>query len=289
MLYITETVELNKETRSKISGEFIELSAGVTRYEIAGPKNGQPIVFINGFSVPYYLWDHNFEYLAENGFRVIRYDLYGRGGSDRPNTTYNIELFRTQLSELIDHLVPKNKKVNISAICMGAILAADYCCENPSRVNKISLIGPAGLPGSLPNHNWLTKIPLWGDYLMQIWGDQELISGLKKHLFRFDLFPEYKEKYIQFMNFKGIKRALLSTNRNMNVDDTTKLYQKLAPLKKDILLIWGIEDAIVPIRLSEKLTSLIPKATFRSITDAGHLANYEKPEKANKMLMEFFK
>ncbi|THB67737.1 MAG: alpha/beta hydrolase [Gammaproteobacteria bacterium] len=288
MFYLTETKNLDEKTRSEFSGDFVELTSGVTRYEVSGPEDGEPLIFIHGFSVPYYLWDKNFSYMAKKGFRVVRYDLFGRGGSDRPNTPYNIELFRNQLKELLITLNLDKKPINICAVCMGSIIASDYICHNKKNIGKLALIGPAGIPGSIPNYNWMAKIPIWGDYLMQIWGDQELVSGLKKHLYRPELFPEYKDEYLHSLDFKGLKRALLSTNRNMNIDNALKLYSELNKLKKDICLIWGIEDRIVPIRLSAKLTETLAKATVKTVTEAGHVANYEQSQKVNKILLDFF-
>ena len=38
------------------------------------------------------------------GFRVVLYDQYGRGFSDRPRAPFSIDLMRAQLAELMDHL-----------------------------------------------------------------------------------------------------------------------------------------------------------------------------------------
>ena len=50
-----------------------------TYYEIAGPAHGHPVVLVHDFSVPSCVWDGTFEHLAQAGFRVVRYDLYGVG------------------------------------------------------------------------------------------------------------------------------------------------------------------------------------------------------------------
>ncbi len=289
MFYLSETKTLNDNARSTLSGEFIELSNGYTRYEMAGPEKGPIIVLIHGFSVPYFLWDHNFYALADAGFRVIRYDLYGRGGSDRPTITYDLELYTKQLKELTEQLLPKNAKFSLMAVCMGSVIAANFVKQYPKKVEKLLMVGPAGIPGSVPAHTWITKIPMWGEYLMQLWGDQELISSLKKHLYRYNLYPEYKEHYLRFMEFIGLKKALLSTIRSIHLEDMMSLYKEIGKTNAEFCFIWGIEDKVVPIRLSELMTQAIPKATFRSITDAGHVANYEQPKKFNELAIKFFK
>ena len=71
-------------------------------YEIGGPANGQPVVLVSGFSSPYAVWDRTFEGLTAAGFRVVRYDHFGRGLSDRPDARYDPEFFDNQLEDLLD-------------------------------------------------------------------------------------------------------------------------------------------------------------------------------------------
>lgn len=86
--------ELNRKTRAQLDGEFIELTDGVTHYELRGNDNASTIVLVHGKAAPYFSWDHNFEALVKAGFRVLRYDIFGHEFSDRPRmTTYNRDLY----------------------------------------------------------------------------------------------------------------------------------------------------------------------------------------------------
>jgi hypothetical protein len=100
--YFDETRELNDTTRKGAGGSFIALPDGVTHYELCGDENGIPVVLTPGFLAPYFIFDHTFDFLVRNGFRVLRYDLFGRGFSDRPAVPYGIELFVHQLRDLLD-------------------------------------------------------------------------------------------------------------------------------------------------------------------------------------------
>src|SRR5215216_7711201 len=70
---------LTDADRKNVAGSFIKLSQGVTHYELKGSENGEVIVLVHGFSVPYYIWDGTYEYLISKGYKVLRYDTYGRG------------------------------------------------------------------------------------------------------------------------------------------------------------------------------------------------------------------
>ena len=125
LYFNVETQELNKEQRALAPGDFIKSSHGLTHYEDSGPRASQTVLLVHGFSVPYYIWGPTFNFLVKNGFRVIRYDLYGRGYSSRPDLAYNRELFLEQIETLLlarDVTEP----IHIVGLSMGGPIVADY-------------------------------------------------------------------------------------------------------------------------------------------------------------------
>src|SRR5262245_47749978 len=92
-----ERRDLDDAARAALPGQFVKLSDGYTHYEISGPPDGRVVVLAAGFSVPYYIWDPTFSALTAGGFRVLRYDYYGRGYSDRPDIAFNDEMYVRQL------------------------------------------------------------------------------------------------------------------------------------------------------------------------------------------------
>ncbi len=79
-----EEKELNNQVRNELELSFLELSDGVVHYDVSGPEDGAVVVLVHGNAAPLFSWDNNIEALTGAGFRVIRYDLYGFGFSDRP-------------------------------------------------------------------------------------------------------------------------------------------------------------------------------------------------------------
>ena len=138
--YLGETKELNESTRKEADGSFITLTDGVTHYELGGPENGKPVVLVHGFSVPYFIFDTTFEFLVNSGFRVLRYDLFGRGFSDRPHVNYNIHLFVRQLKDLLDALEFKQSKPGRAF--HGRTDHNSFISQYPDYVSKHVLIDP---------------------------------------------------------------------------------------------------------------------------------------------------
>jgi pimeloyl-ACP methyl ester carboxylesterase len=281
-----ESQILNADARSSAPGKFTELSDGITHYEIAGPSNGETVVLVHGFSVPYYIWDPTFDALVEAGFQVLRYDLYGRGYSDRPDTDYNQDLFDRQLLNLLSAL-NIDQPVDLIGLSMGGPISVVFADRHPTMVRKLCLIDPVGFPGELPFAVKLMQVPLLGEWLMSLLGDKTLVSDLSSDFYGPELISEYQEKYRPQMKYQGFKRALLSTLRNGLLNDMTEIYRRVGKQKRPVLLIWGREDRIIPFDTNEKLREAIPHAEFQAVSEAGHVPHYEQPEVVNPLLIEF--
>ncbi|MEO5891582.1 MAG: alpha/beta hydrolase [Ferruginibacter sp.] len=137
----TELYTLDATARKDVAGSFITLKDGVTHYELSGADTGKVVVLVHGFSVPYYIWDSTFSRLVQEGFRVLRYDEFGRGFSDRPDVVYEAPLFRRQLSDLLDGLHIKSVHA-IAGLSFGGPVVADFVGHNPGLVSKVILVDP---------------------------------------------------------------------------------------------------------------------------------------------------
>lgn len=145
------------------TGTYIKLSEGYTRYEISGPDTGKLIVLIPGAGIGYYVWNKNFDYLVSKGYRVLRYDLYGRGYSERLNKEYTEEILTNQLSELINTFSKNNKKTTLISASMGSTVALNYADHFKDKVERLILIDPASL--GMSKAPWYISTPLVSDLL----------------------------------------------------------------------------------------------------------------------------
>lgn len=277
---------LDAEARSSAPGQFVELSDGMVHYEIAGLPNGQVVILVHGFSVPYYIWDPTFKALVKAGFRALRYDLYGRGYSDRPDTVYDKDSFDRQLEGLLSALEIE-ELVDVVGLSMGGAISAEFIARHPEVVRRLCLIDPAGLPMKQSFVARLVKIPMIGEWAMSLLGDKVLLSGLKDDFQEAEQHAEYVRRYREQMQYVGFKRALLSTIRNGIMTGATEAYERVGRLGHSVMLIWGRGDKVVPFELNEKIRELIPQVEFQAIEGAGHIPHYERPEVVNPLLVEF--
>jgi pimeloyl-ACP methyl ester carboxylesterase len=262
-------------------GKFIRLSRGRTHYEIAGPVTGPVVVFVHGFSVPFYMWDHNFYALARSGFRVIRYDIYGRGLSERPDTIYNRDLFVEQLAELLDAL-EIHQPVTLAGNSMGGAVSAAFTASYPERVEKVILVAPLIEKRAIGP----LRIPIIGEYLTAAFLVPSLPRAQLRDFYRPEDFPEWPRLFREQMQYRGFGRALLSTLRNFFRQDHTTDYERINQEEKPVLLIWGAADRTLGTHGAGKLRRIL-KPEFLWIGKAGHIPQYECPEIVNHRIIDF--
>jgi pimeloyl-ACP methyl ester carboxylesterase len=267
-------------------GSYVSLSSGITHYELAGSDSASTVVLVHGFSVPYYIWDPTFQALVANGFRVLRYDLYGRGWSDRPDVRYTPELFDQQLADLLNALAIRGP-IDVVGVSMGGPIAVNFSVRHPDRTRKVVLIDPGFTRGFTPP--WPLRAPLVSDFLMCVKIAPTFASSQRDDFLHPERFPDYFAKYEPQMKYRGWRRALLSTIRDFLSQDTQPAFEQLGKSGKPVLLIWGRADQDVPFAVSDEVRKAIPQAEFHPIDDAAHVPFYEHPEIVNPMLIDFLR
>jgi pimeloyl-ACP methyl ester carboxylesterase len=285
----SETRELDEAARRLTDGSYVRLTDGKTHYELGNPAGDATIVLVHGFSVPYYIFDPTFEFLTRSGFRVLRYDLFGRGFSDRRDLSYDIDLFVRQLTDLLEALKIKGP-VSLVGLSMGGPISAAFTARYPVRVAKLVLIDPAGAGNLLFSPVLkLVTAPGIGERLLNLAGNGGIVRTIASDIYDRKLSKNFLQRYMVQVQYKGFRNAILSTVRNHVIDCCIETYRQVGSLGKPTLLIWGRHDSTVPLRHSDKLRAAMPNIEFHIIEDCSHIPHYEKPEETNAILLEFLR
>jgi len=275
---------LDEAARAEAGGRYLALSDGTTHYELSGPDGGQPVVLVHGFSVPYYIWDSTAVALAAAGFRVIRYDVLGRGASDRPRARYDADLYDRQLGELLDSLGIATP-VHLMGLSAGGPVVATFAGRHPDRVRSVTLIDPAaGDTGPLP---WAMRLPLIGPLIWQATVVPGLADGQLSDFVEPSRWPDWPDRYRPQMRFRGFGRALWASSMAMEDVKLDSVYAAMARTGLPVMLVWGREDHTVPFELSDRLRAAIPQVRFEPIDGAAHLPHMERTDLVNPLLIEF--
>jgi pimeloyl-ACP methyl ester carboxylesterase len=280
-----ERAALDAGARRGVGGRFLRLTDGVTRYDVSGRADGPLVVLVHGFSVPYYVWDPTVTALTAAGFRVLRYDLYGRGYSDRPALDYTADVFDRQLTDLLA-AIGVDGAVDVVGMSMGGWVSATFVGRHPERARSLTLIDPVAERPRLPS---IMRVPVLGPALWQAVFVPGLAERQREDFVEPARFPDWAARYRPQMTYRGFGRALLSTALALAAADFDAVYARVGRLDLPVALIWGREDTTVPYAPSERVRRAIPQARFHTIDRAGHLPHVERADVVNPLLLEFLR
>jgi pimeloyl-ACP methyl ester carboxylesterase len=105
--------------------------------EWPGPVKGPTIVCVHGLTANHTCWASVADVLSP-AYRVIAYDLRGRGESDKPDKGYSLALHNDDLEGLLDHF--GLKKAVLVGHSLGAHIALRFAATHPERVSKLVLV-----------------------------------------------------------------------------------------------------------------------------------------------------
>ena len=284
-----EKRELDDSVRAEVStttgGAFSRGTNGFTYYEVAGPDSASLVVLAAGSSVPGYIWQPTFDSLKNAGFHVLRYDYFGRGYSDRPDIPLSQDVYVQQLADLLDSLHIM-KPITLAGLSYGGTVITSFAAEHPRRVAALVYADPAiRTPRPFP---WYMRWDALGDLLMQLqsrnWAKGQLGDFLHP-----ELFPDWPDRYVPQMRYKGFRRSRLSDNE-ANADlDMRPVLEDVGKYPRPVLVLWGKQDPTVPFARSTALLAALPRAKFVPIDSAGHLPQWEQPAVTHAALFAFLK
>lgn len=107
-----------------------------TAYDLVGPKGAPCVVLIHGLGLSRALWDAHLPAFA--GYRVLRYDLYGHGGSAPFSGVTSLTVYADQIAGLMDHL--GIAKAHIVGFSIGGMINRRFALDYPSKVLSLAIL-----------------------------------------------------------------------------------------------------------------------------------------------------
>jgi len=255
-------------------GQMADLPRGATHYQWAGPQDGPIVVCIHGMTTPSFVWGPIAQGLAEQGFRVLTYDLYGRGYSARPRGAQGAAFFVAQLEDLLDAL-GVDQPVTLLGYSMGGAIAAAFAAKHAQRIRQIVLLAPAGMGHDLGpvarlevNHNRL------GQWLFMAFYARSYRAALETERDMPSSIPDAVDLQLVELDLRGFRPAVLSSLRGVLDEDMQPAHHAIASAGLPVLAIWAREDEVIPIAGLGKLAEWNRAARQEVVDGAGHAISY---------------
>lgn len=273
-----------EDLRAQMPGRLVTLSQGQTHVEWHGPEDGPVLVCVHGLSTPSFVWGPLLPHLTAMGYRVLTYDLYGRGYSDRAPGRQNVAFFLRQLEELLDS-EGVSSPFTLMGYSMGGAISSAFAAANSGRVSRLILLAPAGLGHALGSFSDIVaRSPLVGDWMMEVLGTRTLRKGYGAGDGNDPVADAITNRALDELAVEGTLRAILSAQRGILSDDQSGLHVDIAVSETPVLAIWGEQDSVIPITCRDRLSSLNPAAQQITLTGADHRLTYTHVESVAKAI-----
>lgn len=227
-------------------------------------------------------WDYVARELAPT-HRVVAFDLPGFGESAKPDLAYSLDFFTRTLAALVDRLALRN--FALVGHSLGGLIAATH----PQRVRLLGLIDPAGF---LRTPKLVLKIA-GSRPVLCLFGKIRPSRKFVRRTFSSAVFdpttiPEdYHESAYARSQDRAMTRAFASVYANsmhafLGID---ALHARLRTYGGPALIVWGREDAFVPIGGLTAARAVYPQADILEIERCGHCPNLEYPDRVVERLL----
>ena len=264
-------------------GKTILANGIQTNYHEHG--QGEPVLLIHGSGpgvTGWANWRLTIPALAEN-FRVIAPDIVGFGYTERPvDVQYNMETWLNHILGFMDAL--GIQKAHVVGNSFGGGLALAMAIRAPKRVERLVLMGSAGLPFTLT------------EGLDRVWGYTPSIENMRGllDLFAFDrsrVTDDLARMRYDASVRPGIQEAfarMFPAPRQNGVDGLASDEVAIKALPHTTMIVHGREDKVIPLASSYALFSMIQKAQIHVFGQCGHWTQIEHAARFNKLISDFF-
>ncbi|WP_329343569.1 alpha/beta hydrolase [Streptomyces sp. NBC_00663] len=283
-----EDRQLTAESRQALRGSFVELSDGVTHYELRGPEDGELVVMAGGLTIPLFYWDGLVNELNARGLRTLTCSAYGRGYSDRVRARYDETLFARQLTELTERLGLTTRPLHLVGTSMGALVAMTYAARHRALVATLTIVGPAGLAKPRPTSpHRILRNDLVAGVVARRRGRRILQEHLGHNVRDPELGSKLTDMVLEAFRFEGSLYAVFDTLQHLPVSGRDDLFRQTGALGIPTLLLWGDEDDVTPLAHLDTARALLKPQHRHVIPECGHMAPFERPRHVADQIVPF--
>jgi pimeloyl-ACP methyl ester carboxylesterase len=255
------------------STRFIEVGGTSLRVRDTGPRDAPALMLLHGFGSSLETWEPWAHLLSER-YRMVRFDLPGCGLSE-PDRTGNygdarsIALTRGLMDEL------GIKRAVLIGNSIGGRIAWRFAAEFPDRTSKLVLISPDGFASPGFQYDRPPRVAMVFQLMKYF---------LPRALVRANLATAYADpsrlsdpvvdRYYDLLLAPGNRDAMIDRMRQTLLKDPTPI---LRQIQTPTLLVWGMQDRLIPYANSADYTAALPNAKFVSFEQLGHVPQEEAP------------
>ncbi|MCX5888637.1 MAG: alpha/beta hydrolase [Deltaproteobacteria bacterium] len=256
---------------------------------------GPPVLLLHGFAACAYTWRFIGPPLAADQ-RVITMDLKGFGLSDKPDDGHYAMADQAEMVADFIRRQDLHDLVIMGHSMGGGVTLMTYLKlreTDPGGIKKLVLIDSAGYPQKMPWFIWMAKVPGLSTALSKLLPPRFAAAlVLKKCYYDKDKVTEEQiDTYAYYGSLPGAAAAVSQTAKQIVPKDQEieALIAQYKTIKVPVLVIWGKEDEVVPLKVGLNFKRDLPDSQLVVIPHCGHIPLEEEPLATRQAIGEFLK
>tara|TARA_E500000178_G_scaffold352507_1_gene416099 strand:- start:587 stop:1519 length:933 start_codon:yes stop_codon:yes gene_type:complete len=288
-LYIAYRVA-DRETKTAASFrassgyETAALQHGTTAFRTYGPVGAPAIILVHGATLGSLTYQDYAAPLVAAGFRVVLYDQYGRGFSDRTDTPFSIDLMRAQLDGLMDHL--DLGAVHLYGVSLGGAIVARFAAEHPERVITLGLQVPVIGGVNVSRSVMVARLPIIGPLLARLYAIPAIIQRGESFSPETEtgqaLMAHFKEQFAVMGTERMITQMITGDALSDRMDD----HRTIAAAGVPAHFAYASDDPEIPATEVEAAIAVYNAADAHQFT-GGHFFSYGKVDELAALYAAF--
>jgi pimeloyl-ACP methyl ester carboxylesterase len=216
---------------------------------------------------------HPFHGLLARHFEVLAPDHPGFGGSDDLPAVEAIDDLVYHYLDVLDRL--GIERASVVGGSLGGWIAAELAVHSPERIDRLALLGAAGL--RIPGHMATDLFLMTPDQVVAtLFAHPEKAAGM------FPAEPDVEFILATYRDQAGLARYGWAPFLN-----NPKLERRLHRITAPTLVLWADDDRVIPIEHGRLYAERIPNATLRIVEDCGHAMYFERTAAFADAVTEF--
>jgi 3-oxoadipate enol-lactonase len=261
---------------------FVHVDGHRIYYDILGPDAAPVVCFTHSLTADGGMWQEQVPILLGAGFRVLRLDMRGHGGSDPVAGDYSMTALATDVVRSLDALGLDT--VHYIGLSIGGMIGQALLLEHGNRLRSAILCDT--LPGTPAG-----SAAMWDERKAAVRAANGLSTLADATIDRW-FTPAFKAR--NPARWRQIHDTLAGTTAQgylgcaaaiQNFDFEGRLHTITVPT----LVVCGDQDPATPPAANRLIASKIPGARYEEIKDARHLPNVEHPEIFNPIMVSWLR
>jgi pimeloyl-ACP methyl ester carboxylesterase len=293
-LLALNTIVVNQQTeRAEVNvdgAQIISLPGGdvqVLEEPAEAKKPGAPIVLIHCYSCSMRWWDQLAPLLTPN-HRVIRIDVLGHGGSEKPASGYSMENQAQLVAGALNKLDVQGAVVVGQS--MGSEIAVALAAQSSQLVDRVidMSMAPTNDSNSLPLIARLESVPVLGQAMYRLAPDFAIRSGFKEAFAPgFEVPPDFEDIIVEdyreltYTAYDEVQKGIEEYR------DEEPLDERIIAAAVPLMVILGEEDQIVDTAEAREDWSDVPGVRITTLPGVGHTPQVEAPDASAALIEQF--